>query len=271
MEEKKAEKSQAAGGKMKHFKYFPKLEYDGQIVTDLFKRSVIQNKVKNITSNYSDVIVPDEKRPDVLSHEYYGSSDHTWLFFYANDIFDPLNDWVKSTNDFNEYLLSKYDTQIPQRIFKSLGKIQNVWLVSNTVDAVLNFAVNRNTPIKIGDTIKHPYRDEFRKVKAIGTGNEFTVQGTFSTPFPTSPSELQYCQVLSDVRSYWSKNPKLQIDYKTWADNESLSLSDPLRKDYEVKTIYEYEVELNEEKRRIQLIEKTQAINLQNQLIRLFR
>lgn len=249
---------------MKHFKYFPKIEYNGETVTDIFKRNIIQSKVKNIVSNYSDVAVQDDHRPDAVSYDYYSSVDYTWVLFYANDIFDPLNDWVKSANDFNEYLMQKYNTATPERIYKPIGKIRNAWLVSNTApNAVLNFQVNRFSPLKIGDTIKHPYREEFRKIISFGAGNQFTVQGTFSLPFPSSSSALESCEVFTDTHSYWQKSTGLQIDYQTW-----LSLPDA---DRYTKTFYEFEFEQNETKRRIQLIDPESAKDLQNQLIRLFK
>lgn len=249
---------------MKHFKYFPKIEYNGEIATDIFKKNVIQNKVKNIVSTYSDVAVQDDHRPDAVSYDYYSSVDYTWVLFYANNIFDPINDWVKSANDFNEYLMHKYNTATPDRIFKHIGKIKNVWLVSNaTPNAVLSFQVNRASPLKIGDTIKHPFRDEFRKVISLGVGNQFTVQGTFSLPFPSSATSLEFCEVFTDVHSYWQKSTGLQIDYTTW-----LNLSDG---DRYTKTFYEFEFQENENKRRIQLIDPENAKDLQNQLIRLFK
>lgn len=249
---------------MKHFKYFPTIEYDGETVTDIFKRNIIQNKVKNIISSYSDVMIQDDHRPDSLSYDYYSSVDYTWILFYANDIFDPLTDWVKNTNDFNEYLIHKYQTADPSRVYKSIGKIKNAWLVDNSPpNAVLKFKINRFAPLKIGDTIKHPYRDEFRKVASIGTNNQFSVYGTFSLPFPSNSTSLESCEVLTDIHSYWQKSTGLQIDYRTW----SLLPEE----DRYAKTFYEFEFEENENKRRLQLIGPESAKDLQNQLIRFFK
>jgi hypothetical protein len=248
---------------MKHFKFFPKIEYDNESVTDIFRRAVLHPKVKNVQAIYSDIRIIDGGRADNLAFEYYRDVDLEWLFFYANDIQDPILDWPLESNAFNDYISQKYQTNVPERVFKPLGKIGNVWIDNTEDQRIVNFTSKRYTPIEIGQTIKHPFRDEYRKVIDIINEYSFVIDSIFSQPFPNSASQMEYAEIYTNIHSFWDLRTGHQIDYSTW-----LTLNANRRK---IKTYYEYEFELNENKRKIQVISKSEAASLYNELLTIFK
>jgi hypothetical protein len=268
---------------MKHFKYFPTIEYDGLVVTDIFRRAVLQEKLKQNITGYNDVRIPENSRPDILSDQYYGDSENEWLFFYANDMIDPIHDWPMNTNEFNSYLEQKYNSSDPSRIFQKLGLLNNVWINTSVSSTIVNYQIQKTTPIEINQTIKHPFRDEYRRIISVDLANKrFTIESAFSQPFPSSASQLESADILTDIHSYWQvfeevgvynektnsisveKVPAVfQVDYATW-----LNLSESNRTKY---SFYEWEILQNDIKRRRRVIDKTEANTLINDLIKIFK
>jgi hypothetical protein len=248
---------------MKHFKTFPKIQYDGETVTDVFSRLAVQEVVQDRVSNYNYVDVADGLRPDGLSRDFYGTTEVAWLFFYANQVQDPLFDWVLGPQDFADYLRNKYRTADPERIFEPRGEIRSVYIDPLTDQRIVQYTIQRNTPIRIGDSIKHPYRDEYRKVIEIINQNSFVVASFFSSPFPTSPSLLEGAYIFTDVHSYYDLSTGLRIDYDTF-----VQLADNIRRKI---TIYEWEFANNERKRKMKVINPVEGRQIANELITIFK
>ena len=96
---------------VKHFRYFPKIFYPGTIekngtLSDLHECAniILGARFREVLKDNAFVFYPytihDDDRPDIIAHKYYGSSDYTWIIFYANDILDPLYDWPLPYTDF---------------------------------------------------------------------------------------------------------------------------------------------------------------------------
>lgn len=92
----------------KYFENFPIVEYDGQKVRDITRRSIF---VKGVSTNplaYLPYTVAEGERPEDIANWYYGSVDYVWLVYMSNNIIDPYHQWPKATEDFNQYLIDKY-------------------------------------------------------------------------------------------------------------------------------------------------------------------
>jgi hypothetical protein len=93
---------------MKHFAYFPKLQYGEDLATDIMVRARVREMVLKNAVVYYSYTVKDGEKPETIAYKYYGSVDSTWLVLYANEIFDPIWDWVLDDKEFNKYIVSKY-------------------------------------------------------------------------------------------------------------------------------------------------------------------
>jgi hypothetical protein len=95
---------------MKHFEYYPKIEYSNNLAVNITVRGKIRDAIKQNTALYYKYSIKDGERPDIISSKYYGNSNYTWAIFYANDIFNPLTEWYIDHANFMKYLTKKYDS-----------------------------------------------------------------------------------------------------------------------------------------------------------------
>lgn len=93
---------------MRHFTYYPKIEYGNKLTVNIMVRSKIRDVILKNTGLYYKYVMEDGERFDVISKKYYGNSDYVWAIFYANNILDPIADTHKSHNDFMSYIKAKY-------------------------------------------------------------------------------------------------------------------------------------------------------------------
>lgn len=119
-------------------------------VSNIFLRQKLTQIVRQDASVYYPYQVQPRERPDIIAYNYYGSVDYTWIVFFSNEVIDPYFEWPLDTNDFNNYITSKYGSiteaknsfQSYQRILRpAVGSIKETLLeidldTYNALDAV---------------------------------------------------------------------------------------------------------------------------------------
>jgi hypothetical protein len=93
---------------MKHFEFFPKIEYSDNQSINIMVRGKIRDAILEKSALYYKYELKDSDRPDILATKYYGNVHNTWAIFYANNIFDPRHDWPLNNHQFNDFIKSKY-------------------------------------------------------------------------------------------------------------------------------------------------------------------
>jgi hypothetical protein len=99
-----------------YFRNIPKVKYDITgaepnkylNVTNIMKRISFKPSVIEDITDYYPYRVKDGERPDILSHQKYGTVAYAYLIMLINDIYDPLFDWPLTSQQFEKYLISKY-------------------------------------------------------------------------------------------------------------------------------------------------------------------
>ena len=102
-----------------YFNQIPDFEYvsrlpDAKIsdyitVKNLFKRVFLREDIyQNLTFFKKHSVVGDD-RPDNVAAQVYEDSTLDWLILLANNIVNITNEWPLGQDDFNRYLLDKYD------------------------------------------------------------------------------------------------------------------------------------------------------------------
>jgi hypothetical protein len=95
---------------------FPKLLYninnntfgERQLTTDIsFRVGIIKSVLNNYTT-YLDYTVGDGETPEILADKFYENPEYHWIILYANDIFDPQYDWPLEYRTFRKYIADKY-------------------------------------------------------------------------------------------------------------------------------------------------------------------
>lgn len=93
----------------RYFDRFPVIDYDGTIAKNILTRVDFTDQSKrDIYSTFQFTLEEGFERPDLLSYNYYGSSQFDWMIYLTNNIVDPYYDYYKSTNDFKKFIDSKY-------------------------------------------------------------------------------------------------------------------------------------------------------------------
>lgn len=93
---------------MRYFGAFPIINYDGYFARNLLSRVGFDKNVKAFNSNFYPYTVKETDRPDSLSYNYYDNADNEWLIYLVNDIIDPYHDYRLTSEDFDSYITKKY-------------------------------------------------------------------------------------------------------------------------------------------------------------------
>jgi len=93
---------------MRHFIYYPKIEYSNNLAVNIMVRGKIRDAILRNSALYYKYTIEDGERYDMIAHKYYGNSDYAWAIFYANGIVDPIDETPKAHNDFIAYIKAKY-------------------------------------------------------------------------------------------------------------------------------------------------------------------
>ncbi len=97
-----------------YFTRFPKGQYiipgtkEYKLVSDLWRRIKIRDKIKDEASLYSEYFVADGERPETIAERHFGSPELHWIILITNDVTDGLHGWPLSFSAFEEYLKDKY-------------------------------------------------------------------------------------------------------------------------------------------------------------------
>lgn len=115
-----------------YFSTFPTSVYDikgdgnQKLVTDLFRRVKVREKVLNEFSLYEYYQVPNGESPETTAYKHFGSADFHWVILMTNSIIDRYYDWPLSDQDFELFITNKYtnaDGIHHYEITKSSGKL----------------------------------------------------------------------------------------------------------------------------------------------------
>ena len=100
------------------FDIFPKIDYDvkrvngshPETVPNIFFRLGYLKSTLAQASAYDKYRVDDGDTPEILADKLYGDAGAGWMILYANKIFDPQFDWPLTSDQFEAYIIGKYGT-----------------------------------------------------------------------------------------------------------------------------------------------------------------
>jgi hypothetical protein len=98
-----------------YFERFPRGQYiqpgtkNYKLVTDLFRRVKIRDKITDEASLYSEYFVKSGERPEDIATKHFGSPQLHWVILIANKITDRYYEWPLTFQAFEEFVNEKYD------------------------------------------------------------------------------------------------------------------------------------------------------------------
>jgi hypothetical protein len=236
-----------------------------------------------------------EQRTDTISNQYYGNPGYTWLIWFANETIDPYYDVALSEYDLEQLIVTKYGSrEIAQR------KILHYKINWETDDRVISIAtfnslqsgvqkywepvLDYNLNVK-GYTRKR--EDQKLNTNRMGTltvtsntgafiiGEEIQQVGDstnygFCTYTDTSNITLQHLQGAFDAgATVVGKESNAQAVIATANNFAATSAAYENSSYWTPVTCYEYEIDLNEKKKEIVLLDAMQAGRAEQDLIRI--
>ena len=112
-----------------YFENFPLINYDGKVVRDLSRRSKFREKLQADPYLFLPYTIKEGDKAEDIAYYYYGSTDYTWLVFLANNIIDPYHEWPLSQDQFELYLIKKYEEQSRRKGYDVID-----WLRDTSID-----------------------------------------------------------------------------------------------------------------------------------------
>lgn len=93
-----------------YFRKFPIIEYNNEAAVNILRRAALNSNVKNfLTAFYTHTLNADDK-VEHLAFDYYDDVDLDWVIYHANDILDPYYDVPLNDEEFEDYIIDKYQS-----------------------------------------------------------------------------------------------------------------------------------------------------------------
>ena len=96
---------------MNYFNKIPTIIYDGQVAKNLLARAKLSDKTMKNKDTFYPYTMDDTDRADTISQHYYDKPGYTWLIWMANNAIDPYYALALTEDDFNNHIISKYGSQ----------------------------------------------------------------------------------------------------------------------------------------------------------------
>ena len=92
------------------FNKLPTITYNGATARNFMARAKLSPETTKDRTVYYPYTLRSGERMDVVSHKYYDNPDYAWLVYLANEIVDPYYGVYLSDHDFESFIESKYGT-----------------------------------------------------------------------------------------------------------------------------------------------------------------
>jgi hypothetical protein len=283
---------------MKYFDKLPVISYNGYSVRNIMALATLSERTKSDKTSFYPYQMNDYDRADVLSHKYYDNSDYAWLIWMANGVVDPYYDMMINDSDFNKYIESKYGSMeaaiekilyfrsnwrddpteiniaqfdlLPANSKKYFSPVLDVNLrvhsykrkakdLIASTNVIITIQLNSDAEFTIGEIIKS---DTGEGTVAFSQGSVVTCQHVFGAFEPNQTIVGQKSGSVGTIKIPQANEQSVTI----------VSRNIPLEEYVYWQPInaYQYEYELNEDKRDIKLIDNRYKQTINNELKRVF-
>ena len=158
-----------------YFNLVPDFEYvsrlpDAKIsdyitVKNLFKRAFLREDIYQNLTFFTKYSVVGDDRPDNVAAQVYEDSTLDWLILLANNIINVPNEWPLSQENFNRYLLDKYDNDY-DKIYNGIHHYETIE-VKDSNDIVIV-----SEGLEVSEDFSTTYYDYF--IGGLTTANNIT-------------------------------------------------------------------------------------------------
>ena len=258
----------------RYFTFFPKVDYLGRTVTDVTRRVKIVEDLQSDPYAFLPYTIKGDDRAEDIAYYYYGDQNKVWLVYLANKIIDPYTQWPLSNENFDKSMLKKYDKSV--KVFADI----NVYTSNNTIN-VADHGFTTSDPViytstapitgLTNNTNYYVIRVDASNIKlASNTSNSLAnvpvsltgVGGNTHVLTFNTNNWLSNDSIRSNIKEYKNKQDEtIRISPDTFILDTSLVTSEWTKVKY-----YDYELELNDDRRTIWLVNSDYANRLESDL-----
>jgi hypothetical protein len=209
----------------KYFNYFPKtfysLEDTGsnlETITNVIARFAFEDRLKENSAAFYRYQIKDSDTPEIIASKYYDSPERHWVVLLFNNIIDPQWDWPLTDRVFNEYVDKKYSAEN----------------LANSAPQYANTANSLVSGLTWAKTIDEERAQAYFKVITTTTTEKTTIEK------------------LEVDRNTYNNDTIMQIGTKTYPLDDGTNVNIKITKEFQ--TFFDYEKQLNENKRSIKLL-----------------
>ena len=152
----------------KYFQHFPYILYNDEVVTDITRRSSVLKKLEGNPYLFLPYTIKEGDTIETIADDYYGDPGLSWLIVMANNIIDPIADFFKDYQTFNEFVIQKYSKDAEKSLDRALKKYEILeWTQDTTrTDNIIYYRSVYNKDVLLSketflnnDTTKNFYTD----------------------------------------------------------------------------------------------------------------
>ena len=280
-----------------YFRKFPLIVYNNETALNILRRVDFNREVKGFYTAFYDTDMKEGERVETLAYDYYDDVDLDWLIYHTNDIIDPYNDVPLEDDVLLANIKSKYGSiaksqkkvylyrnnyrddisVIPNGSYDALSaNRKKYWDLTSSITGVTgykrkeeeiyattNMIISYSFSIEVANTFTNDEIVSFTSGVKSGTA---TVASANTTSV-----------VLQHISGDWST---MTADFDVTGDdsNETITFNHdtytllqnviPADEQIYFSPLYyfDYEVELNETKRKIFLVDRAYKDKLNEQL-----
>lgn len=274
----------------KYFSRLPVINYAGMFARNLLTRVQFSKQTKaNKTIFYPYQMREADTRLDVVSDKYYKDPDYSWLIAMTNDVLDPYYETGLTSDSLQEFVVGKYGSI--QEALEQIAFWRNDWLSDDSTIAPATFdnltagqkkyytvVLDFNNAVIGYERKKEDWIVSTNKIiqlditanTALGVDDRVKINGSTTATVTfcnTSVMSLKHIQGVVANTGTVATNTST-ISYQSIID--TVFCIDPTEELYWTPVNqYEYEQEINTDRRNIKLLDNRLAQDTVKEMIRL--
>jgi hypothetical protein len=279
---------------MNFFNKMPTITYDGNLSRNIMARAKLSDSTKANSRLFLPYTTAGEDRVDTLSNQYYGSPGYTWLVWLANDTIDPYYDMALNEYDLEQYIIMKYGSiataQRKIKHYKSNWESEPDGIAVDVYDTLINGTQKYWEPVLDSYLNVKGYRrkqeDQFLNTNRVGIitvddssifkvgeeiqqANNSNVYG-FATYTGDGQIGVQHLKGIFQINTtIVGKESGAQAIIRAANSFVSTTAAFDDSRYWQAVSYYDYEVDLNDKKKEIVLLDAMQKNKAEQELTRI--
>ena len=283
------------------FKHFPLVGYGNNIANtvsvNLMAKIAFQKTIQQNYEIFHPYTIQDGDRADTIANYYYGDPGYDWIVYFSNNIIDPYYDWYMNSESFKKFIIEKYgsltsakrnikffrtnyvsdDSMISVAAYEALSENQKrFWApVVGSYNNVVRYERKKE------DVIFKTNKTQQLSISLVGNTNfqvnEYIYQtsgGVTISSGTVNYSNSSVCVIsnvggsISNTYNILGGDSGANATIST-VNTITTSIDTDIQQYFESVSFYEYENEINEQKKNIRLIDVSYVSSIEKEFKKL--